>query len=216
MTDSIRVVLADDHPMFVDGLRAALEHDQSIALVGVAVDGRDAVAQACELQPDVVVMDLHMPELDGIEATRALATEAPSVRVLVLTMFEQDESIWAAIRAGARGYLLKGARQQEIVRAIHAVAAGEMLLGPAIASRMNEFFASGQREAPVAFPDLTTREREILDLIASGSSNAQIAQRLYLSAKTVRNNITNIFRKLDVTDRAQAIVKAREAGLGAD
>lgn len=186
---------------------------EGIEVVGTAVDGVDAVARAAELTPDVVIMDVRMPELDGITATRRIVDADPGAGVVVLTMSEEDETVFAAMRAGARGYLLKGATKNDIVRAVTAVAQGEAILGPAIARRVAEFLAP--RSAPAAvFPELTAREREILDLIAAGRTNPQIAGALYLSPKTVRNNVSTIFTKLHVADRAEAIVRAREAGMG--
>lgn len=210
----IRVLIADDHPTFRAGLRLLLDDVDDIEFVGAAENGVEAVALAQELAPDVIAMDLRMPDLDGIEATRRLRDAAPSVGVIVLTMFDDDDSVFAAMRAGARGYLLKGAEQDEIVRAIRAVAAGEAIFGPEIARRVIEHFSSGVGSTRSAFPTLTERERQILDLIAAGRGNAAIAQDLVLSLKTVRNHVSNIFGKLQVADRAAAIVKAREAGLG--
>jgi DNA-binding NarL/FixJ family response regulator len=166
------------------------------------------------LQPDVVVMDVQMPRLDGIEATRAITADSPHIGVVVLTMAEEDQTLFAAMRAGARGYLLKGANQAEIVRAITAVAQGEAIFGPAIARRVAEFFAATPVATSGAFPQLTEREHEILALVAAGRSNPQIATELFLSPKTVRNNVSNIFTKLHVADRAEAIIRARDAGLG--
>ncbi|TDD16023.1 response regulator transcription factor [Kribbella turkmenica] len=215
MGETVRVLLADDHPVYRDGLAALLGSLDGVEVVGTAADGVEAVDGARELQPDVVVMDVQMPRLDGIEATRAITAESPHIGVVVLTMAEEDQTLFAAMRAGARGYLLKGANQGEIVRAITAVAQGEAIFGPAIARRVAEFFAA----PPVAgagspFPQLTAREHEILALVAAGRSNAQIASELFLSPKTVRNNVSNIFAKLHVADRAEAIIRARDAGLG--
>ncbi|WP_250572901.1 response regulator transcription factor [Nonomuraea sediminis] len=211
----IRVLLADDHPVYRDGLALLLGSIPGIEVAGTAADGEEAVERAADLQPDVVVMDVRMPGLDGIEATRRIVGDSPHVAVVVLTMSEEDATLFAAMRAGARGYLLKGANQAEIVRAITAVAHGEAIFGPAMARRVAEFF---QATATVAndpvFPQLSPREREILALVAAGRSNAQIASALFLSPKTVRNNVSNIFAKLHVADRAEAIVRAREAGLG--
>jgi DNA-binding NarL/FixJ family response regulator len=209
----IRILVADDHPLFRDGLRTIASLEDDFELVGEAANGRDAVDLALQLEPDVVVMDLHMPEVNGIEATRQIVAARPDVGVLVLTMFEDDDSVFAAMRSGARGYLLKGAGHDEVARAIEAVARGEAIFGPAIAQRVIEFFAH-RSHPPQPFPELTEREREILELIAQGRSNGDIASRLVLSQKTVRNNVSNIFTKLRVADRAQAIVRAREAGLG--
>ncbi|MFI6735418.1 response regulator [Nonomuraea sp. NPDC050451] len=210
--ETIRVLLADDHPVYRDGLAALLASLPGIDVVGTAADGRQAVALAADLQPDIVVMDVSMPELDGIEATRRVVADSPHIGVVMLTMSEQDATLFAAMRAGARGYLLKGANQGEIVRAIQAVAHGEAIFGPSIARRVTEFFAAPPTE-DTAFPQLTPRELEILTLIAAGRSNPQIASELFLSPKTVRNNVSNIFAKLHVADRTEAIIRARDAGL---
>lgn len=215
--EPIRVLLADDHPVYRDGLAALLASVEGLDVVGTAEDGEAAVVLATELQPDVVVMDVQMPGLDGIEATRRLTAANPHIGVVILTMGEEDATLFSAMQAGARGYLLKGANQAEIVRAVTAVARGEAIFGPAIARRIAEFFAGSPAAgsaAEQAFPQLTAREREILELVAAGRSNAQIAGTLFLSPKTVRNNVSNIFAKLHVADRAEAIVRAREAGLG--
>jgi DNA-binding NarL/FixJ family response regulator len=209
-----RVLIADDHPVYRHGLRTAL--DASDEVVADAEDGSETIEQALAVQPDVIVMDLQMPGRNGIEATREIVAQSPHVAVLVLTMFEDDDSVFAAMRAGARGYLLKGADHDEIVRAIRAVASGEAIFGPAIATRLMAYFAASPDGPALAFPELTDREREVLELIARGRSNARIAQELVLSQKTVRNHVSNIFTKLQVMDRAQAIVKAREAGLGGE
>jgi DNA-binding NarL/FixJ family response regulator len=213
MSAPLRVLVADDHPLFRDGLRTLLALEPGVELAGEAATGTEAVAAAVELEPDVVVMDLHMPGMNGIEATRSIVEARPDVGVLVLTMFEDDDSVFAAMRSGARGYLLKGAGQEEIVRAIEAVGRGEAIFGPTIARRVIDFFSQPARP-PQPFPELTDREREILELIAQGRSNPDIAQQLVLSTKTVRNHVSNIFTKLRVADRSQAIVRAREAGLG--
>jgi len=215
--EPIRVLLADDHPVYRDGLAALLASVDGLEVVGTAEDGLSAVALATELQPDVVVMDVQMPGLDGIEATRRVTAASPHIGVVVLTMAEEDATLFSAMQAGARGYLLKGANQAEITRAVTAVARGEAIFGPAIARRIADFFADGPAAGSAveqAFPQLTAREREILELVAAGRSNAQIASTLFLSPKTVRNNVSNIFAKLHVADRAEAIVRAREAGLG--
>ena len=209
----IRVVVADDHPMVRDGLRALLTSLPNTNLVGEAATGRQAVRAAVTERPDVLVMDLHMPELDGVAATAEITRLAPGVAVLVLSMLDDDDSLFAAIRAGARGYLVKGAGQEEIIRAITAVASGDVIFGPGIARHVLTYFATPRPTQPT-FPELTTREREILDLVAAGLSNATIAARLGLSTKTVGNNTSTIFTKLHVADRAEAIVRAREAGLG--
>jgi len=209
----IRVVLADDHPVVRAGLSALLTSLPGIEVVGVASTGREAVREVVTLRPHVAVLDLQMPDLDGFAATRELARSAPSVAVLVLTMFGDDDSVFAAMRAGARGYLVKGAEQEEIARAIRAVAAGEAIFGPGVARRVLGFFSAPQVVAE-PFPELTDREREILDLLAAGMSNTAIGQQLGLASKTVANNVSSIFTKLAVADRAQAIVRARDAGLG--
>ncbi|HTJ34033.1 MAG TPA: response regulator transcription factor [Dactylosporangium sp.] len=212
--DAIRVIVADDHPIFRDGLAVLLGSVGGIEVVGTAATGLEAVELALSLRPGVVVMDVQMPGLNGIEATRRLAAEAPEVGVVVLTMSEDDGTVFTAVRAGARGYLVKGAEQEEIVRAINTVASGGAVFGATLARRIAEFFAAGPPAATDAFPQLSAREREILELLAAGRSNAQIAQALFLSQKTVRNNVSNVFAKLQVADRAEAIVRAREAGLG--
>ncbi|MFD0905330.1 response regulator transcription factor [Actinomadura sediminis] len=211
--ETIRVVIADDHPVFRQGLKGLLRA-LGVEVVAEAGNGPDAVRIAAELQPDVVVMDLHMPGGNGIEATRTITRTNPDVGVLVLTMFRDDDSVFAAMRAGARGYLLKESGAEEIARAVRAVAAGEAIYGPEIARRVLTFFTDMPDPRRSAFPELTEREREVLALIAQGRSNTEIAGTLYLSPKTVRNHVSNIFMKLHVADRAQAIVLAREAGLG--
>jgi DNA-binding NarL/FixJ family response regulator len=213
--DTVRVVLADDHPVVRDGLRALLASLPGVEVVGEAATGRDAVREAVLHHPDVLVMDLQMPDLNGIDATREVGRAAPDVGVLVLTMYDDDDSVFAAMRAGARGYLLKGADQDEIVRAIHAVAGGQAIFGPGVAVRVLGYFSAPPRvDAP--FPELTDREREVLDLIAGGLTNTAIARRLGLAGKTVGNHISNIFAKLQVAGRAEAIVRARREGLGAE
>ncbi len=210
----IRILIADDHTLFRDGLRALLGSVPDTEVVGEAATGEEAIAQAMALSPHVVLMDIQMPGMNGIEATLRILQVNPAVGIVVLTMFEDDDSVFAAMRAGARGYVLKGADQAEMLRAIRAVASGEAIFGPAIAQRLLAFFAARTSAPPLPFPDLTNREREILDLIAAGHGNAEIASRIYLSPKTVRNHVSSIFSKLQVADRAQAIVRAREAGLG--
>jgi DNA-binding NarL/FixJ family response regulator len=214
MTESVRVVIADDHPVFRDGLASLLETQPDIAVVGTAGDGAEAVALATELAPDVVVMDLQMPKLNGIDATRVLAESMPGVRVLVFTMGEEDGTVLAAMRAGARGYLVKGASQEEVVRAISTVHAGGLVFGASLALRIADLLSGSTTPDRSAFPQLTERELEILDLIAAGRNNAQIASALFLAPKTVRNNVSNILAKLQATDRAEAIIRARDAGLG--
>jgi DNA-binding NarL/FixJ family response regulator len=213
--EALRILVADDSVAFRAGLAALLRSVEGVMLVGEATDGDAAIAAALELQPDVVLMDVNMPGRNGIEATRAIVSSAPHIAVLVLTMHADDDSVFSAVQAGARGYLVKGARQAELMRAVRSVADGGAVFGPAIARRLVEFFAAAAR-ASVAepFPDLTAREREILDLVARGRTNAQIADVLVLSTKTVRNYVSSVFTKLQVVDRAQAMVKAREAGIG--
>jgi DNA-binding NarL/FixJ family response regulator len=210
----LRVLVVDDHPLFRFGLCTVLAAEPTIAVVGEAATGRDAVSAAKAFEPDVVVMDLHLPDIDGIEATRQIVTERQDTGVVVLTMFNDTESVFAAMRAGARGYLLKGSGQEEIVRAVHAVGRGEAIFGPDIATRVIGFFNTGPATSDQIFPELTSREREVLALIADGENNSVIARRLSLSPKTVRNHVSSIFTKLHVADRAQAIVRARKAGLG--
>jgi DNA-binding NarL/FixJ family response regulator len=214
MTDAvIRVVLADDHPVVRGGLRALLESLPAYEVVAEAVDGEAAVREVQLTRPDVVLMDVQMPGVDGLEATRRIRAATPDVAVLVLTMFDDDDTVFAAMKAGAQGYLLKGAEQVEIDRAIRAVVAGEAIFGPGVAARVLRHFA--QPAAPdVPFPQLTDREREVLDLVASGRRNAAIAEELFLSPKTVANHISSIFAKLAVADRSAAIVRARDEGLG--
>jgi DNA-binding NarL/FixJ family response regulator len=217
MTDEpIRVLIADDHAAFRAGLRALLETVAGLAVVGEAESGAEAIANAAALQPDVVLMDLNMADVDGISATRQIVGTSPHIAVLVVSMYEDDDQVFGALKAGARGYLLKGADRNELVRAVRSVVAGEAIFGPAVARRLASFFATRPQVEPASFPELTEREREILDLVARGLNNAQITQRLVLSPKTVRNHISNIFSKLMVADRAEAIVRAREAGLGGE
>jgi DNA-binding NarL/FixJ family response regulator len=211
MSEAVSVLVADDHPVFRQGLATLLDGVPDIELIGEAADGDEAVTVALELKPDVVLMDVRMPGLNGIEATRRIVAADRSIGILVLTMFEDDDSVFAAMRAGARGYLLKGSERDEVMRAIRSIAAGEAIFGPAIARRLIGYFSSASTEA---FPELTAREREVLELIAQGRNNQAIADELVLSLKTVRNHVSNVFNKLQVTDRAGAIVKAREAGMG--
>lgn len=212
-----RILLADDHAIFRYGLRAMLSSLPEYEVVGEATTGEEAVALTAELRPDVILMDVQMPGKGGIEATRRILETSPGVGVIVVTMFEDDDSVFAAMRAGARGYVLKGADKEEVFTVVRAVARGEAHFGPEVAKRLMSFFSAPRPAATSeAFPELTAREREVLDLIAGGRSNAEITRQLFLSPKTVRNHISNIFTKLRVADRAQAIVRAREAGLGQD
>ncbi len=214
----IRVLVADDHPVFRRGMRAILGAEPDTELVGEATDGEEAVARALHLRPDVILMDLNMPKVGGIEATRRILEASPDTAILMLTMFEDDKSILAAMRAGAHGYVLKGADGAETLRAIHAVASGGAIFSPTITQRLTEYFAIPGGDSTTSsvrtFPDLTEREHEILSLMAEGHTNTAIASRLYLSPKTVRNYVSSIFTKLQVSDRSQAIVQAHQAGLG--
>ncbi len=211
----IRVVVADDHPVFRRGLVGVLFEDADLDVVGEAADGDEVLAICAEANPDVVLMDLHMAGTGGVEATRRLTDQQPEVAVLVLSMLDDDESVHAALQAGARGYLVKGADGEHILGAVRAVAAGEVVFGTDVAGRILDLLSARRRSArPGPFPMLTDREEELLMLIANGASNQDIARRLVLSDKTVRNHLTNLFAKLGVTDRAQAIVRARDAGLG--
>jgi DNA-binding NarL/FixJ family response regulator len=216
-TSNLRVLIADDHPLFRDGLKTMLTSSPFTELVGEASDGEEAVSLAADLQPDVVVMDVQMPGMSGIEATRRIMRDSPQVRVLVVTMFEDDATVFSAMRAGARGYVLKGANYAEMLRAIQAAGNGEAIFSPQVAVRLMDYFAGIRPEVSTqSFPELGDREREILGLIAQGKKNPEIAQELYLSPKTVRNHVSNILHKLQVADRTQAIIRAREAGLGRD
>ena len=215
--EPIRILIADDHPHFRDGLRALLVSASDLEVVGEAADGEEAISLAADLQPDVILMDLGMPGVGGIETTRRILRTSPHIAILVISMFEDEDSVFAALQAGARGYLLKGALKAEILRSIRAVASGEAIFGPAVARRLMQYFSNPHPAGPPdAFPELTEREHEILELIARHETNPEIAKRLYLSPKTVRNHVSNIFTKLQVADRAQAIIRAREAGLGQD
>jgi len=213
MTRPIRVLIADDHPLFRDGLATLLNEGPGTELVGAAANGTEAVGLARETQPDVVLMDLNMPGMNGIEATCRIVADSPHVAVLILSMFDDDVSIFSALRAGARGYLLKGADREQIRGGINAAAHGGIIFGAHLASRMLACFTDATAAPPV-FPQLTDREREVLELVAQGRANPAIAARLCLSQKTIRNHVSNILAKLQVADRAQAIVQARDAGLG--
>lgn len=211
--DPLRVLIADDHPLFRNGMRALLSAVPGIEVADIATNGDEVIERAASLQPDVILMDLQMPGIGGIEATRRILHTSPHIRILVVTMFEDDHSVFAALRAGARGYILKDADEDEILRAISAVGRGEAIFSPAIAQRLIDFFAAPHVVIlPQFFPELTDREREILLLIAQGYNNSDIARHLTLSQKTVANHVSNIFSKLQVADRAQAIIRAREAG----
>jgi DNA-binding NarL/FixJ family response regulator len=218
---SINVLIADDHVFYREGVRALLSSSAEITVIGEASNGEEVIARAAELKPTVILMDLKMPGMNGIEATRRIHEADPKIGVLVITMFDDDDSVFAAMRAGARGYLLKDADKDELVRAIVAVEKGEAIFSPAIAQRMIQYFTGStaghsrtRKGGSDEFAELTERELEILDLIAQGQNNSTIAIRLSLSIKTVQNYVSSILTKLQVADRAQAIVRAREAGFG--
>ena len=215
--DRIRILIADDHPVFLYGLRALLSTEPTTEVVGEATTGEETVLLAASLVPDVILMDLNMPGMNGIEATRQILSTAPNIAVLVLTMFDDDDSVFAAMRAGARGYLLKGTEGEETVRAISVVSGGEAIFSPTIARRLMHYFgANGALQLPSStqkFPELTEREREVLALIAQGYTNPAIAEKLVLSPKTVRNHVSTIFSKLQVVNRSEAIIRARNVGL---
>ncbi|TLS48920.1 response regulator transcription factor [Paenibacillus antri] len=214
MTEKIRILIADDHPLFRKGLRAMLESQDRMEVIGEAANGAEAVELALANKPDVVLMDLQMPGGGGIASTRRIRDGMPSIKVLVLTLFEDNESVFMSLRAGASGYILKDAEEEEVFRAILAVANGEAIFSPAVASRVLAFFSNKHISAPKEiFPMLTEREREILVLLAKGKSNSGIAKELRLSVKTVSNYVSNIFNKLQVADRAEAMLRAKEAGL---
>lgn len=213
----MRILLVEDHPMFRDGLARMLESVEEFEVVGEAVTGEEAVQLAQKLKPNIILMDLNLPKMSGIEATKQIIQELPNIGILVLTMYDDDSSVFAAMRAGARGYLLKEANRSEIIRAIHAVGDGEAIFSPSIARRMMYYFEAKSKQVQVdVFPQLTEREREVLDHIARGENNAEIASVLGLNQKTVRNHVSNILSKLHASDRAHAIIMAREAGLGKD
>lgn len=214
----IKVLIADDHVFYREGVRVFLENEPDIEVVGEAGDGEEVLAKAAELRPDVILMDLKMPGINGIEATRRIHEAHPEIGVLALTMFDDDDSVFAAMRAGAHGYLLKDAGKNQVIRAILAVKGGEAIFSPAIAGRMIQFFsapvADRSKKKPDEFAELTEREFEILELVARGQSNKEISNRLSLSVKTVQNYVSSILAKLQVADRLQAIMRAREAGMG--
>ena len=211
---AITVLIADDHPVYRDGLASLLDPMPGIDVVGRAADGVEAVERALATRPDVVIMDLQMPRLNGIDATRRLLADLPDTGVLVITMGEDESTVFTAVTAGARGYLLKGADADEVVQAIRTVHGGGVVFGASLAQRIARVFAAGPASPPAVFPELSEREREILDLVATGLSNGDIAGRLHLSPKTVRNNVSAILTKLRARDRSAMIIQAREAGLG--
>jgi len=210
----VTVLLVDDHPLVLEGLQAVLSMADDITVIGEAANGRAAVELAAELEPDVVIMDLQLPDLHGIRATGEIVAARPGTAVLVLTMFEDDDMVFSAVSAGAVGYLLKGADGADIVTAIRAAGAGQAVFGAALAQRLRSWFARAPQPLTEPFPQLTAREREILDGVAAGLTNAQIGQQMFLSGKTVANNVSNILAKLQLAERGQAIVVARDAGLG--
>ena len=212
----IQTIIADDHQLFRDGLKALLDSTPDTEVIGEASSGEGAIALANKLRPDVILMDLQMPGVNGIEATQRITMANPQINILILTMFDDDQSVFAALRAGARGYVLKGVKHDEMLRAVRAAASGEAIFSPDIAQRMMSFFANVRpADSSRAFPDLTVREREVLDLLARDYSNADIAGELVISPKTVRNHVSNILGKLQVADRREAGSVARDAGLGA-
>jgi DNA-binding NarL/FixJ family response regulator len=216
MEDTVRVLIADDHPLFREGMRGRLDRVADVAVVGEAASGDEAVELAHKLEPHIILMDIKMPGLNGIEATREIQRANPQIGILVLTMFEDDDSVFAAMRAGAKGYLLKDSGGEGVVHAIRAVASGEAVFGPGVAERMIGFFSAPRAAPKRAFPELTEREEEVLSLVAQGKSNREIARQLFVSLKTVRNHVSNILLKLQVADRAQAVIRARDAGMGRD
>jgi DNA-binding NarL/FixJ family response regulator len=213
----MRILIVEDHPMFRDGLFKMLETVEGFEVVGEAASGEKAVELAEQLKPNIILMDINLPKLSGIEATKRIVQTMPDIGILILTMYDDDSSVFSAMRAGARGYLLKEANRNEIVRAIQAVSEGEAIFSPAIARRMMFYFEAKMKVTNVdVFPQLTEREREVLDHIAKGKNNAEIANSLGLNQKTIRNHVSNILSKLQASDRAHAIIMAREAGLGKD
>ena len=213
----IRVLVADDHRLFRDGLRALLNSAEDLELVGEAGDGEEVVAQAAVLQPDVILMDLQLPGINGVEATRRILHTQPRVNVLVLTMFEDTDTVLAAMRAGARGYILKDTDEEALLRSVRAVASGEALFGPGVAERLMRYLAEATPSAErAAFPELTDREREVLWLLAQGLSNQEVAERMGISLKTARNHVSHILARLQVADRTEAVARARAAGLGTE
>jgi DNA-binding NarL/FixJ family response regulator len=213
--ETTRVLIADDHRLFRQGLRALLRSARTTEVVGEAATGEEVVRLASALQPDVILMDIQMPDGNGLEATRRILGASPHIGIIMLTMFDDDESVFAAMRAGARGYILKGADQADVLRAVDAAASGEALFSPRVAARIIAYFSTERADHHRGvFPELTEREREVLGLIARERTNPEIARTLEISGKTVRNHVSNIFSKLQVADRAAAILRARDAGLG--
>jgi DNA-binding NarL/FixJ family response regulator len=212
---TVRVLVVDDHPLFLDGVRAALTGADDLELVGEARDGAGALAAAAEVAPDVVLLDIGLPDTSGIEVARTLLAGRPDVRVLMMTMSDDDQTVVAALRAGARGYVVKGAGRADLLGAVRTVAGGGAVFSPAVADRLGTYFASlSTLPGRDAFPTLTEREREVLELIARRYDNRRIARELFLSDKTVRNHVSNVLGKLDVESRGEAVIRARNAGLG--
>ena len=214
MDEEIRILVADDHTLFREGVRALLSSIPEVDIIAEAATGDEAIQLADKWLPDVILMDIQMPGVNGLEATRKILEDNPHIGVIIVTMFDDDDSVFAAMRAGARGYILKGADQDDMVRTIMAVARGEALFGSSIATRIMDYFNQPHPAVSKAFPELTPREREVLEFIAQGMNNHDIATRLSLSLKTVRNHVSNILNKLQVSDRVQAVLRAREAGMG--
>lgn len=213
--DNLRIMIVDDHPLFRKGMRTLLESVPDLDVVAEAPTGKEAIDLAASLQPDLILMDLQMPDGGGLAATRQITAVSPHIQILVVTLFEDDDSVFAALQAGARGYILKDAEENDMLRAIRAVGNGEAIFSPVIATRLMNYFTTSRASIPQeVFPELTGREREILNMIASGETNNQIAERLTISLKTVRNHVSNIYSKLQVVDRTQAAIRARDAGLG--
>jgi DNA-binding NarL/FixJ family response regulator len=214
LNEAINILIADDHTLFREGLVALFNSVSEMEVIGTAEDGQQVIRMAENLQPDVILMDIQMPKINGIAATREIIRTSPHIGVIIVTMFEDDDSVFAAMKAGARGYILKGADQDEMLMTIKAVARGEALFGPSIAARLMEFMSAVSRKEEKLFPELTKRERQVLELIAQGLDNAEIANQLTISIKTVSNHVSNILNKMQVTDRVQAVIRARDAGMG--
>ena len=214
MNEPIRLMVVDDHTLFREGLRALLSSIPEIDMIAEASNGDEALRLADTIEPDVILMDIQMPGMNGLQATRRILEKNPHMGIIMVTMFDDDDSVFTAMRAGARGYVLKGADQQDMIRAIRAVACGEALFGPSIANRLMDYFSQPIPAASSTFPELTPRELQILELIAQGMNNGDIAEKLTITLKTVRNHVSNILNKLQVSDRLQAALRARDAGMG--